>query len=129
MEAFAQQRVLVVGGGDSAVESALGLANQQGTEVALSYRGDRLNRIKDRNRTKLDAAVAAGRVRPIYQSTVREIRKDVVVLDVAGETSILPNDYVVIRVGGDAPYAFLERLGVRIVQKDVPIPRETAYAG
>jgi thioredoxin reductase/ferredoxin len=129
MEVFARQRVLVVGGGDSAVESVLGLANQQGTEVTLSYRGDALHRIKDRNRVKLDAAVAAGRVRPVYRSTVREIRQDVVVLDVAGDSSILPNDCVVIRAGGDAPYAFLERLGVRIVQKDVPIPRETAYAG
>jgi thioredoxin reductase/Pyruvate/2-oxoacid:ferredoxin oxidoreductase delta subunit len=129
MEAFAGRRVLVVGGGDSAVESALGLANQPNTEVLLSYRGDALTRIKDRNRTKFDAAVAAQRVRPIYKSTVREIRTDVVVLDIDGESAILPNDYVVIRVGGDAPYAFLERLGVRIVQKDVPIPREAAYAG
>jgi thioredoxin reductase len=129
MEVFAGQRLLVVGGGDSAVESALGLANQKGTEVTLSYRGDALNRIKDRNRSKIESAIAAGRVRPIYQSIVREIRNDVVVLDVDGESSILPNDFVVVRVGGDAPYAFLERLGVRIVQKDVPIPRESAYAG
>jgi putative YpdA family bacillithiol system oxidoreductase len=128
MEVFAEQRVLVVGGGDSAIESALGLANQTGTEVALSYRGEGFSRIKDRNRSKIDAAIAAGRVRPIYKSTVREIRKDVVVLDIGGESSILPNDFVVVRVGGDAPYAFLERLGVRIVQKDVPIPREPAFA-
>jgi putative YpdA family bacillithiol system oxidoreductase len=128
MEVFAEQRVLVVGGGDSAIESALGLANQAGTEVALSYRGEGFSRIKDRNRSKIDAAIAAGRVRPIYKSTVREIRKDVVVLDIGGESSILPNDFVVVRVGGDAPYAFLERLGVRIVQKDVPIPREPAFA-
>ncbi|MEW5915204.1 MAG: NAD(P)-binding domain-containing protein [Gemmatimonadota bacterium] len=129
MEAFAGQRVLVIGGGDSAVESVLGLANQANTEVLLSYRGETLSRVKERNRAKFDAAVAAKRVRPIYKSTVREIRKDVVVLDVNGETTILPNDYVVIRIGGDAPYTFLERLGVRIVQKDVPIPREAAYAG
>lgn len=129
MEVFARQRVLVVGGGDSAVESALGLANQDGTAVTLSYRSESLTRIKDRNRSKIDAAIAAGRVRPIYKSSVREIRKDVVVLDVDGESTILPNDFVVVRIGGDAPYAFLERLGVRIVQKDVPIPRESAYAG
>lgn len=129
MEAFAGQRVLVVGGGDSAVESVLGLANQQKTEVMLSYRGETLSRVKERNQTKFAAAVAANRVMPLYQSIVREIRKDVVVLDVNGQSMILPNDYVVIRIGGDAPYAFLERLGVRIVQKDVPIPRDTAYAG
>jgi thioredoxin reductase/Pyruvate/2-oxoacid:ferredoxin oxidoreductase delta subunit len=129
MEAFQGRRVAVVGGGDSAVESAVGLANQRGTEVALVYRGDAFNRVKERNRVKLEAAVAEGRIRPWVHTNVREIRSDVLLLDTKGETSILPNDDVVIRIGGDAPYAFLERLGVRIVQKDVPIAAETAKAG
>ena len=121
MEDFAGRRVLVVGGGDSAVESALGLANQAGTEVLLSYRGDAFARIKDRNREKLDKAIARKKVVPLLGSQVREIRGDVVVVDVAGTTTILPNDDVIVRIGGEAPYAFLERLGVRIVHKDVPI--------
>ena len=129
MEAFAGRRMLVVGGGDSAIESALGLANQAGTEVTLSYRGDRFARVKDRNREKLDRAVAAGRVRLLLQSEVREIRRDVVVVEASGAATIIPNDFVVIRIGGEAPYAFLERLGVRIVQKDVPIPQEVVDAG
>lgn len=127
MEAFAGRRVLVVGGGDSAIESAVGLANQDGTQVTLAYRGDAFTRIKDRNQAKISAAIESGRVRTMFQSVVREIRGDVVVLDVAGETTILPNDDVVIRIGGDAPLAFLERLGVRIVQKEVPLaPRVAA---
>lgn len=119
MEAFAGRRVLVVGGGDSAIESAVGLANQEGTEVTLAYRGDAFTRVKERNRSKLSAAVSAGRVRVLFRTNVREIRADLVRLDVAGEATILPNDDVVIRIGGDPPYAFLERLGVRIVQKDI----------
>jgi thioredoxin reductase/Pyruvate/2-oxoacid:ferredoxin oxidoreductase delta subunit len=129
MEAFAGSRMLVVGGGDSAIESALGLANQPRTEVILSYRGERFSRLKDRNREKIDRAAGEGRVRVLLRSEVREIRAEVVVMEVAGETTILPNDFVVIRVGGEAPYAFLERLGVRIVQKDVPIPQESMDAG
>jgi len=129
MEAFAGRRMVVVGGGDSAIESALGLANQAGTEVILSYRGDRFTRVKDRNREKLDRAVAGGRVRLLLQSELREVRRDVVVIETGGATTIVPNDYVVIRIGGEAPYAFLERLGVQIVQKDVPIPREAVDAG
>ena len=124
---------LVIGGGDSAIESALGLANQDGTEVALVYRGEAFSRVKDRNRAKIDAAIASGRVRPFFRSQVREIRPDVIVLDVDGETSILPNDDTVVRIGGDAPYAFLERLGVRIVQKEIALTTEseteTARAG
>ena len=119
MEAFAGRRVLVVGGGDSAIESAVGLANQEGTEVTLAYRGDAFTRVKERNQNKLSAAVAAGLVRVLLRTNVREIRADLVRLDVAGEATILPNDDVVIRIGGDPPYAFLERLGVRIVQKDI----------
>ncbi|MCC6430047.1 MAG: NAD(P)-binding domain-containing protein, partial [Gemmatimonadaceae bacterium] len=129
MEAFAGQRVLVVGGGDSAVESALGLANQPDTEVRLSYRGDAFSRVKPRNTDKLQRAIAEGRVIPMLKSEVREIRSDVVVMDVGGETAILPNDTVIVRIGGEAPSAFLEKLGVRIVEKDVPMPREAVKAG
>ncbi|HEU4990386.1 MAG TPA: NAD(P)-binding domain-containing protein [Gemmatimonadaceae bacterium] len=129
MEAFAGKRMVVVGGGDSAVESALGLANQQGTTVALSHRGDGFPRIAARNREKLERAIADGRVTPYLESDVREIRDDVVVLAQGGSTVIVPADYVVIRIGGEAPYAFLERVGVRIVEKDVPIPQHQARAG
>ncbi len=129
MEAFAGQRVLVVGGGDSAVETALGLANQPDTEVRLSYRGDAFSRVKPRNTDKLQRAIAEGRVIPMLKSEVREIRSDVVVMDVGGETAILPNDTVIVRIGGEAPSAFLEKLGVRIVEKDVPMPREAVKAG
>jgi len=121
MEDFKGRRVLVVGGGDSALESALGLANQEGAVVHLSYRGASFERAKERNRAKLEAAVAAGRVHLLLESAVREVRGDVVVLEVAGEPTILPNDDVVVRVGGDAPYTFLQQLGIRIVQKDVPL--------
>lgn len=129
MEAFAGRRVLVVGGGDSAIESAVGLANQDGTEVTLCYRGDAFSRVKERNQAKIDDAIAQGRVRALFRTVVREIRPDVAVLDADGETTILPNDDVVIRIGGDAPFAFLERLGVRIVQKDIPLAPVEAKAG
>ena len=67
MEAFAGKRMVVVGGGDSAVESALGLANQKGTTVALSYRGDAFQRIAERNREKIERAIAAGKVTPYFK--------------------------------------------------------------
>ncbi len=122
MEQFAGRRVLVVGGGDSAVESAVGLANQAGTEVQLSYRRDVFPRIKPRNQEKLDRAIVAGRIGMLLSTQLREVRADVAVLDGPGGTMIIPNDDVVIRIGGDAPYDFLERIGVRIVQKEMPMP-------
>ncbi len=124
MEAFAGQRMLVVGGGDSAVESALGLAHQPGTAVTLSYRGTEFGRVKDRNREKLDAAVGAGKVELLLGSEVREIRRDVAVIEHGGTRRELPNDGVVVRIGGEAPYPFLERIGVRIVKKELTLEPE-----
>lgn len=121
MEAFEGQRMLVVGGGDSAVESALGLANQPGTTVTLSYRGAEFGRVKERNREKIDAAVSAGKVELLLDSLVKEIRREVVVLEHRGTLRLLPNDGVVVRIGGEAPYPFLQRMGVSIVKKELAI--------
>jgi len=85
--------------------------------------------VKDRNREKADRAIKAGKVTARFGTTIREIRDDVVVLETEGGSEIVPNDYVVVRIGGDPPYAFLERLGVRIVQKDLPMPAAPAQAG
>lgn len=124
MESFAGMKMLVVGGGDSAVESAIGLARQQGTTVTVSYRGAEFQRVKERNRSKLDEAVHCGSLRVLLQSQVREIREHDVVLDVEGREEVLANDVVVVRIGGDPPFKFLEDIGIRIVKKDVPLPTE-----
>jgi len=128
MADFAGRAVLVVGGGDTAIESALGLAEQEGTSVTLSYRGDRLRRVKERLQVQLDAAVRNGAIELILGSTVRMVRTDTVVLDTDGGVRIVPNDDVVVRIGGEAPVAFLERMGVRLVQKEVPLSPDVANA-
>jgi thioredoxin reductase len=121
MEAFTGRRALVVGAGDSAVESALGLSNQAGAEVTLSIRSDRVTKAAPRNLAKLDAAIASGRLRLLPRSQVIEIRPDVVVLGTDGPATVIPNDDVIVRIGGEPPYEFLKRLGVRLVRKDIPI--------
>jgi thioredoxin reductase/NAD-dependent dihydropyrimidine dehydrogenase PreA subunit len=128
MEAFAGSSVLVVGGGDSAVESALGLANQPDTPVTLSYRGADFGRIKERNRAKLETAVAAGRVRLLLESEVREIRPDAARLEAHGRPVTVPANVVIVRIGGVAPYPFLERIGVRIVRKEIELQPAPAAA-
>jgi thioredoxin reductase len=129
MESFAEMRLLVVGGGDSAVESAIGLARQRGTTVTLSYRGAEFARVKDRNRAKLEEAVKCGTLRVVLGSEVRSIQEESVVLEVQGREETLPNDVVVVRIGGDPPFKFLEQIGVRIVKKDVPLPQEASVVG
>jgi thioredoxin reductase len=121
MEAFRGQRALVVGGGDSAIESALGLSNQERTQVTLSYRGTSLIRAKERNLAKLRTASASGRISVLLNSTVSAIHQDRVEMLVGGRATTLPNDIVFIRVGGEPPSQFLERLGIRIVKKDIAV--------
>ncbi|WP_206046811.1 NAD(P)-binding domain-containing protein [Mangrovimicrobium sediminis] len=107
-------RVLVVGGGDSALEAAISLAEEPGTEVVLSYRGTAFNRVKSKNRQRLAAAVDAGQLDLRLQSTVREITPDAVYLNQDGAELQLPNDHIIVCAGGILPNAFLESIGVTV---------------
>lgn len=127
MEEFKGRKVLVVGGGDSALESALGLANQEGTEVVLSHRKADFERAKERNRQKLAEAERTGKLRILRESAVRAIRADAVEIEAGGKVLTLPNDDVIVRIGGEPPAAFLEKAGIRMVTKAIPI--EEAKAG
>ena len=125
------RRVLVVGGGDSAVEAALGLAEQPGNEVTLSYRQEHFFRIRMRNEERLRAAVAEGRVRVVLRSRVTAIRPDRVELEVLGPNgsspAALPNDEVFVLAGGEPPFELLERAGVSFDPRLRPVaevPRE-----
>jgi thioredoxin reductase/NAD-dependent dihydropyrimidine dehydrogenase PreA subunit len=106
------QRVLVVGGGDSAVEAAVALAGVA-RQVILSYRGKALSRCKAQNRKRLDEAVRAGQVQAIFGSNVVEIRDGSLTLKVGDQARELPNDHVIAAIGGDAPVRWLERIGVQ----------------
>ncbi len=112
---FAGRRALVVGGGDSAVEAAMMLSDQPGTEVRLSYRKETLARVKAANQERFEAAVDEGRVEPLWNTNPIEIRADsVVVRDGAGAEAEVPADDVFIFIGGELPTAFLEACGVAL---------------
>jgi len=121
---FEGTRVLVVGGGDSAIESAVGLANRPGTTVWLAHRTSSFEKAKSRNRAQLEKAVAEKKLRLLLGVHVKEIRQGDVLLDRGGEPVVVPNDHVVIRIGGEAPVALLDRVGVRRVRKDLALAGE-----
>jgi len=114
---FKNQRVLIVGGGDSAVESALAIAEQPGTEVHLSYRSSGFTRVKRRNREKLEAARIERRVNVVFESVVTEITPDYVVLEQNGKKHKLVNDAVIINAGGVLPTPFLKEIGIDVETK------------
>jgi thioredoxin reductase (NADPH) len=121
MEEFAGSKVVIVGGGDSALESAFGMAAQERTEVILSYRKSDFSRAKPRNVEKLDAAESEGKLTVWRESQVRAVRPDEIDIEYGGEVQTIPNDYLIVRVGGIAPYDFLRKVGIEIVKKDVPL--------
>ena len=112
---YRDQQVLVVGGGDSAVEAAL--ACSVFAQVTLSYRGAAMNRLKQANRTRLDAAVGEGKLQLLLASEVRSITPTSVSISVDGQTLQIDNDVVVICAGGVLPTAMLQSIGVRVETK------------
>ena len=116
-EDLSGQNIVVVGGGDSAVESALLLADQN--HVTLSYRNEVFNRIKPKNSTALNEAVEAGKLRILMKSNLVSIDDEFVNIITAdgGEPVQLKNDLVYIFAGGELPTQFLEKAGIKITRK------------
>jgi thioredoxin reductase/NAD-dependent dihydropyrimidine dehydrogenase PreA subunit len=112
--AYKDANILVVGGGDSALEAAMGLAHQKTNRVTLSYRREAFSRVKERNAQRLPEYTKSGRLKVIFNSQPVEIRESGVVLEVAGEVQEIPNDYVWVFAGGTPPDEFLRNIGVRI---------------
>ncbi len=116
---FAGKHVLVVGGGNSAVESALSLADAGGcASVAISYRRAAFARCRAENRRRIDELIAAGKVRPFMPSEVVRIgTHDVVLRDDQKREQVIPNDGVVVQIGGTAPSELLQKFGIEVVTK------------
>jgi thioredoxin reductase (NADPH) len=114
-EHFEQNKIVVVGGGDSAVEAALALSDQVGTEVRISYRKDKFSRIKAGNRERVEAAIDEGRVKVLWNTNVIENHPDHVMIEHQdGTREELANDYLFIFAGGILPTPFLEQIGIKI---------------
>ena len=114
---YAGQAVLVVGGGDSAVEAALALSAESGTDVTLSYRSAAFSRIKQKNRLALDAAQRSGAVRVELESTVQAIEADAVQLETKAGPARLRNEAVIVCAGGLLPTPLLQKAGIRFATK------------
>jgi thioredoxin reductase len=114
-EAFSGDRIIVVGGGDSALEASLALAEQPGNEVKIVYRGAAFSRAKPKNRDRLDEASRDGRITVLWSTRVLENRMQGVLLQ--GQDGLersLPNNRLFVFAGGELPTPFLERCGVQV---------------
>ena len=109
---YTNKNILIVGGGDSAVEAAMGLAHQAGNKVTLSYRKGEFSRLKDRNTKRIEEHIRTGKLDVLFNSIPTEFREGSVSIEVAGEIVELPNDFVWIFAGGTPPSEFLKAAGV-----------------
>jgi thioredoxin reductase/ferredoxin len=116
-EKFKNQNILVVGGGDSAVEAAVALGAQVGTKTTLSYRKELFARIKQGNRDRIEEAARKDDVELLMESNVKEIKPESVIIDIKGEQKEIENDSVFIFAGGELPNEFLKKLGIEIETK------------
>src|SRR6202171_1580340 len=116
---YVHKKILIVGGGDSAVEAAMGLASQTGNTVTLSYRQASFGRIKERNSQRLEEFVRKGKLTVILNSIPLEFTPELALLDVNGLTQRIPNDFVWIFAGGDPPTTFLKKIGVGFGSNDL----------
>jgi thioredoxin reductase (NADPH) len=118
---YVNKKILVVGGGDSAVEAAMGLAYQVGNNVTLSYRKEAFTRIKERNAQRIEDCMRKGKVKVIFKSAPVEFKQNSVILDVNGKLQEIPNDSVWIFAGGEPPTAFLKKIGVGFGMRDMTL--------
>jgi thioredoxin reductase (NADPH) len=118
---YINKKILVVGGGDSAVEAAMGLAHQAGNQVTLCYRAERFSRIKERNVKRIEDCMRTGKVKVLFETNPVEFKADSVTLDVKGILEEMPNDFVWIFAGGTPPNDFLKKIGVGFGARDLTL--------
>lgn len=111
-ESYSGGQLLIVGGGDSAVEAAIALAQQPGNTTTISYRKSKFFRLKKKNEERIQAAIKNQNVQILFDSEVTEISTgEVRLLTPAGERR-LKNDYVFVFAGGEPPLQFLKQIGI-----------------
>jgi thioredoxin reductase len=116
-EQYRNMHVLVVGGGDSALEAAISIAEEPGTTVTLSYRSDAFGRGKPKNRERLKAMTDKGKIDVRLKSNVKLVEEKTVVIEQEGKMLEIPNDGIIVCAGGILPTPFLKEIGVMVETK------------
>jgi thioredoxin reductase (NADPH) len=114
---YRNQHVLVVGGGDSALEAAVSISEEEGTTVSISYRSEAFSRAKEKNRIKIADAEKAGRLRVLMKSNVKHIEQDQVVITTDDKELCIDNDAIIVCAGGILPTGFLKSIGITVDTK------------
>lgn len=116
-EQYRGQHVLVVGGGDSALEAAISIAEMKDSIVTLSYRSNAFSRVKQKNRDKLEIAELEGKIKVLMSSNVKGFTQNAVSIEQDDKIIKIKNEAAIICAGGILPTAFLKEIGIHIETK------------
>lgn len=114
---YIDKNVMVVGGGDSALEAATSIADQPGSHVTISYRSDSFSRAKQKNQEKIQQAVNDGTMTLALSTTVKKIEEQNVILNSGDDEIKVKYDTVIVCAGGILPTPFLKEIGIEVETK------------
>ena len=125
--AHQSERIVVIGAGDSAIENALGLV--ENNTVYVANRGEEFVSAKSSNESALRSAIDAGSVIPLWNATAIELKKGSIVFNTPNGVTVVDCDRVIARLGAAPPRRFLERCGVAFSSDDrnAPPPLSARY--
>jgi thioredoxin reductase len=112
-ETYQNEDILVIGGGDSAIEAAMGLARQPGNRITISYRKSKFFRIKTRNNQLINKMIEKDQVNVLFESEIIEIGDTYVKILKDQKATSIPNSYVFIFAGGEPPFPLMHKIGIR----------------
>ena len=122
-EAYKRTHLLVVGGGDSAVEAACALAIQEGNTVTMSYRRGEFVRLKERNEQRVAELIKKKMIQVVFNSQVKELQPAKAILESEHSPPMdLPNDYTFIFAGGELPGELLRKIGIKLRTGEMALP-------
>ncbi len=116
-DAFNNQDILVVGAGDAAIENALALMDKNRVSI-LNRTGD-FARAKDANNTLIMKAIESGKIRCFYNSGVKQVQSDSVIIETADGDLTLKCSQIIARIGAIMPRKFLESCGIKFPNQEM----------
>ena len=119
---YASQKLAIIGASNSAVDAALECW-RKGSEVTLIIRGPEVGqRVKYWVRPDIINRIEEGSIKAYYNSTVKEIKEEEIVIDTPEGTMHLENDFVLALTGYMPNFAFLEKLGIELSKDAKRLP-------
>jgi thioredoxin reductase (NADPH) len=119
---YASQKLAVVGASNSAIDAALECW-RKGAELTLIIRGPEVGqRVKYWVRPDIINRIEEGSIKAHYNSTVKEIKPDEIILDTPEGELTLANDFVLALTGYRPNFAFLEKLGIQLSADEKRLP-------